>query len=333
MIFVLMLVLNFSNFIYCEKILLKDGTVIYGDFEGEMDNYMIIRTKYGVLSVPKLDILDNGNVVNIPDDVKLRIVIDKSSDVYIRRFYDGDVLKATQVLSKDGILISSEGYIRDGIYYEYDDNQNIISERIIKNGIENGPLTEFYHNGGVKARIDYNNGKIHGKAIFYTMDSKPMLEQSYSNGVLDGFSIEYDIDGNVKTKILYSSGKLVDNIVKTDIKEGESVIISSVAVEKEISNVNIKTDITSRIVNIARGKKVFVYIKNKYWGSFSYDNDYNVIDITGKLPDGVFDVDVDNKKLRFEFISNWPVSMDLIENGVIFKKFVYDENGKAIEKK
>ena len=320
--------------IYCEKIAMKDGTVIYGDFEGEIDDHLIIRTKYGVLSVPRSEILDDADSINIPESVNLRISVEKSTEGYVRRFYEGGVLKGTQVLSEGGVIISSDGYIPDGVYYEYGEGGNIISERMIKNGVENGPLIEFYEDGRIKARIDYHNGKAHGKAIFYTMDSKPMLEQTYSNGVLDGFSIEYDIEGNVKAKVLYSNGKLVDSIVKVekDVKE-ETKQPEGLKASSAVDKVDIKPDISTRVVKIARGKKVFVYVKNRYFGSFIYDKNYNIIDITGRIPDDIIDVSDDNKRLRFEFSSNWPISAVLIENGVEVKKLYYSEDGKAVEKK
>lgn len=330
MVFILIWFFSF-NTIYCERISLKDGTVIYGDFEGEIDNYLIIRTKYGVLTVSKSDILDSSSQPAIPEDVSLRIVIESSTDTYLRRFYEGDLLKATQVISKDGVIISSDGYIKDGIYYEYDDKGNIISERVIKDGIENGPLVEYYDDGKVKARIDYHNGKIHGKAIFYTLESKPMLEQTYSNGVLDGFSIEYDIEGNIKTKVLYSNGRLVDSMVKST-ESGDVEVSSQVLTlkgEKKRDEVEVRPDLSTRIVKIARGRKVFVYLKNRYIGSFTYDKDYNIIDITGKILDGFVEVDEDGKKVRFEFLSNWPVSMTIFEKGIETKKFLYDENGRV----
>lgn len=343
MIFLLILLFLVNS--YCEKIHLKDGTVIYGSFEGEIDNYFIIRTKYGVLSVPKFDVLTPSDLPKeeLFESSNLKISVEKSSDTFIRRFYDGNKMIGEQILSRDGVIISSTGYIKDGIYYEYDSRGNIMSERIIKNGLENGPLIEFYEDGKVKSRIDYRDGKIHGKAIFYSKESKPILEQTYSNGILDGFTIEYDINGNIKDKILYISGKnagrqneekialtMVSFSTKTENVKTQSVE-SRIEDSKTIQP--LQTDISYRLVKIARGIKVFVNVKSRYSGSFIYDNGYNIIDITGKIPDGKIEIADSNKKIIFEFSSNWPVSCVVFEDGVEKKRFIYDENGKAIEKK
>lgn len=343
MMFVLGLVFLIN--IYSEKINLKDGTVLYGSFEGEIDDYFIIRTKYGVLSVPKREVFTQSDLPKeeISENVNLKISIDKSSDVFLRRFYEGESIIGEQILSKEGVVLSSTGYIKDGIYYEYDTNGNIISERIIKNALENGPVLEFYPDGKIKARIDYRDGKIHGKAIFYNNESKPVLEQTYSNGVLDGFTIEYDLNGNIKDKILYISGKnagkqsedkislsMVSVSTKPEINKAKMV---ETKVEESNVNKTSQSDVSYRSVKIARGVKVFINVKSKYSGSFTYDKDYNVIDITGKIPNEKIEINDGKKKVIFEFSSNWPVSCVIFEDGLEKKRFIYDENGKAIEKK
>ncbi|MCX7905490.1 MAG: hypothetical protein N2446_02165 [Elusimicrobiales bacterium] len=307
-----------------------------------MDSYLVIRTKYGVLTVPKSEIVNSKNQVNIFENSDLKISIEKSREGFIRRFYNNGVITATQTISFDGIIVSSSGFIKDGIYYEYDESGNIVSERFIKNGVENGVLTEFYRDGRVKARIDYKDGKVDGKAIFYNHNSKPVLERSYSKGVLDGFSIEYDLEGNVKSKVLYSLGKIVteNELLETKQINDKKVEISSEnnVYDVKLSTTNIeldkvvKKDISSRIINIARGKKIFVYEKKKYIGSFSYDLDYNIIDLTGNIPDGYIEVFDRKTKLVFEFFSNWPVSLIIIEDGKQIAEFNYDKNGKATRK-
>ncbi|MGC9070114.1 MAG: toxin-antitoxin system YwqK family antitoxin [Elusimicrobiales bacterium] len=337
--FLIFLMLIFTNYFHSEEIHLRDGTVIFGDFEGEMDNYYVVRTKYGVLSIPKDDILKKSEELRIPDNVNLRIEIKKSSEGYVKNFYEGSVLSASQFFSNDGVMISSSGLISDGIYYEYDSDGNLLSERTIRNGFENGPLIEFYPNGGVKARIDFKDGKINGKAIYYSDESRPILEQTYTNGLLDGFSIEYDADGNIKTKVLYSSGKMVDSIVKKadaemmPISPSTPSAISQEHYEKKEDNkkADIKSNITTKVLNIARGKKVFVNFNSKYTGSFIYDSSFNIVDITGKIPDGSIIVEDSKLKLTFEFLSNWPVSLIVLDGGVEVKRFMYDDNGKASE--
>lgn len=322
------------NLSYSEEIKLKDGSVIYGDIEGEMDDYYVVRTKYGVLSVPKNDLVKKDLDLNIPDDVSLKIKIEKSTDCYMRYFYEGEKMIAQQKISFDGSIIFMEGKIKDGIYYEYDSEGNIISERTLRNAIENGPVIEFYPDGKIKARIDYRDGKINGKAVFYSNDSRPILEQTYSNGILDGFSVEYDADGNIKNKILYSNGKIADSIVKEPSKVEFSTNTKTAEFEPQTSSaLNNRDDIMVRIVKIARGKKVFVNVKSKYSGSFSYDFDFNVIDITGKIPDGIISFDDSGKTFIFEFSSNWPVSLKIAEKGKEIERFIYDENGKALKPK
>ena len=319
--------------LYSEKIELRDGTVIYGDFEGVIDNYYVIRTRYGVLSVSTSEVLGNINIStniaildNKSDLVELKIITHKTDNGYKRYFYENSVIIATQVFNTDLSSFSVEGIVKDGIYYEYDENGNMISERTIKNGLENGPVIEFYPDGIVKSRIDFKDGKINGKAMFYTPDSKLILEQTFSNGILDGFSVEYDLDGNVKSKVLYSNGKLANTLdedkkqeKKKDNNEGGKEVIS-------------EDSYSVKIINIARGKKVFVHRNNKYIGSFTFDSDYNVIDVTGKIPDRDYEIKDSKNNIVFKFVSNWPKELTVIKQDEEIK-YIYNENGEAIKKK
>lgn len=321
----LFIIISLSNFLFAERIELRDGTVIYGDFEGTADDYYVIRTKYGVLSILKDEIINNPNIElsthgfnNKGYELKMKTV--KSTETYTRFFYNYDMVVATQVFLNTGVLVSSSGVIKDGIYYEYDEENELVAERTIKDGIENGPVIEFYPNGIIKSRIDFKEGRLSGKAFFYTEDSRLILEQTYTNGILDGFSIEYDNDGNVKSRVLYSQGKIVNDIVKEEVKNSEDE-------GKKLNNgKDIFNEISIRIVKIARGNKFFIYKNNKYSGSFTLDNDYNVIDVSGSIKDGEYDIK--DKKINFKIIfeKNWPKKLfDINTNS----SYIYNEFGQA----
>lgn len=317
--------------VWGEKIELADGTVIYGDFEGIMDDYYVVRTKYGVLSISKSDIITPVSIeissqagVEADKQKNLKIIIHKSTDSYTRSFYDGEVITGTQTFSTSGVFISSSGFIKDGIYYEYDENNNMLSERTIKDGIENGPVIEFYPDGIIKSRIDFKDGKINGKAFFYTPDSKLVLEQSYSNGVLDGFSVEYDSDGNVKSRILYSKGELANDIIKKD----QDKDIEAKADEKKPTK---KDEFSTKTFKIARGQKIFIYKNNKYIGSFTVDDSYNVIDVTGRIPDRDYEIADKGIKQIFSFEGNTPTRLRVLK-GEAEEEFNYVDF-KAVKSK
>jgi hypothetical protein len=275
-------------------------------------------------------------------DRELKIIITKSTDTYTRSFYENGIITATQTFSTAGVFISSSGFIRDGIYYEYDENSNMTSERTLKDGIENGPVIEFYPDGIIKSRIDFKDGKTNGKAFYYTPDSKLILEQTYSNGLLDGFSVEYDSDGNIKSKVLYSNGELANDIVKpkeevikssapvtTDIKVAtDTAVEQPKPVEKKI----VKSDeFSSRVIKIARGEKIFIYRNNKYIGSFTIDDDYNIIDVTGNIPDRDYEIKDKTVKLVFTIQNDSPQKLSVFRDGSAEDDYIYSDF-KALKK-
>jgi antitoxin component YwqK of YwqJK toxin-antitoxin module len=321
--------------LYSEKIELKDGTVIYGNFEGIIEDNYVVRTKYGVLSIKRDDIInppqiDDTLISKINHSTtsvnELKIITSKKNEMIEKKFYEGDTLTATQIFSlTSSSPISTSGYIKDGIYYEYDENGNLISEKTIKNGIENGPVIEFYPNGIIKSRIDYKNGKIDGKVHIYSEDGRLILEQSYSNGVLDGFTTEYDLDGNIKSRILYSMGKLSDNVSKN-----EESLNQNKTEKNELENLS---EFSTKMLNLARTKKIFVYKNKKYIGSFTIDTQYNMIDVTGDIPNSTYEIKDGENTLVFDFKKNIPVSLKVIKAGGEITKYSYDEDGKAMKNK
>ncbi len=327
-------ILLFLSLLNAEKIELKDGTVIYGDFEGLIEDNYVIRTKYGILSVKKEDILypDSENIIikqtdNIKNNKDLRIITKKIENGYKRFFYENGVIIATQTFINNELI--TEGNIKDGVYYEFDENDNMIAEKTIKNGIENGTVIEFYPSGIIKSKINFKDGKIHGKAYFYTEDSKLILEQSFENGVLEGYSIEYNLDGNIKSKILYHNGKLAETNEEKKEENKENT-----QNEPVISTETLKIEeITTKKINLARGKKIFVYKNNKYIGSFTFDNEFNILDITGSIPDGEIEVKESKYNIIFQFLNNWVVSLKVMKGGIIEKEYLYKDDGKSVLKK
>jgi|GEM_PF-2029245 len=335
---------SFTLSIFAEKIELKDGSVIYGNFEGVMDNTYIIRTKYGILSIDKNEIINHSQTAETiisqidksttTSKQELKIILSKNQNYIEKKFYENNNLIATQVFSStSSIIISSSGYVKDGIYYEYDENGTLLSEKTIRNGLENGAVIEFYPNGIIKSKIDYKDGKIDGKVYIYSEDGRLILEQSYSDGVLDGFTTEYDLDGNIKSRILYSMGKLSEIPLK-EKDENKENIKSNLNEEtklQKIENKNI-SEFSTKILTLSRNKKVFIYKNKKYTGSFTFDNDYNIIDITGDIPDKEFEIKDNKEILIFYFNKNFPISLKVIKNNNEVTEYNYTEDGKAVRK-
>lgn len=320
--------------LYSEKIELADGSIVNGEFVGYMDNYYVVKTEYGILNVEKDKIVKPQNIDLGEDKIFKNNIIEikKSSDGYTRYIYNYGVIVATQRFSLDGKIIESHGNAKDGIYYEYDENENLKTERVLKNNMENGYLIEYYPEGGIKARMNFEDGKLSGPSFFYDKDGHIILEQNYRNGVLDGSVIEYGADGQIISKKVFSEGKEIkygENESKNLDKGSETVTDkphNSIKIEK------IKK-FTGKVIKLARGYKIFIYRDKKYLGSLTLDDNYNIVDITGDLPEDVFSVKYRNFKFEFRFSNNLPLSLEIYENDVFREKYSYDSKGIAVLEK
>jgi antitoxin component YwqK of YwqJK toxin-antitoxin module len=79
-----------------------------------------------------------------------------------------------------------------------------------KDGVKQGPQTEYYSNGRVESIDNYVDGKLHGLSIRYADKSGKQIESSgsYNNGVKEGLWEENDIiEGYRHCKGTYENDK------------------------------------------------------------------------------------------------------------------------------
>ena len=102
---------------------------------------------------------------------------------------------------------------KQGIGFEYDHNENIISitryrnneiiineqiNRYNNNGAKEGTWKEFYDNGKVKEEKNYIDGKLNGLFKIYNEEGKLLETLNYINGQVDLSGENYEIDINIK---------------------------------------------------------------------------------------------------------------------------------------
>ncbi len=299
----------FSSFADAAFVLLKDGTKIEGQAEGEMDDFYMIRTKYGVLTVKKDEVLNPQDLESVKEDetqAKEEFNASKSSETaetaalfsmevtassggVAKIFYENSVAIATATYNLKNELLSIEGEIKNGKYSRLYPSGKILSEIYFENGRENGPAKFYYENGNLQTKAEYKNGLLEGTVYSYSPEGILLAEQNYKDGLLDGAFIEYLPDGTLKNKVLYSKGAVL--MPKTEDKA---------AMPED------KTEplITVKKKKVARGFQFLVYSGKKYKGSFTVSE--NGVELEnrreGIMPDGTLKVYSDDGSLTDEFI-------------------------------
>lgn len=135
-----------------------------------------------------------------------------SKELYINRKRNG-VSYYFYVNGKIRKEIPYENHKKQGIGYEYDNNENIITitryrnneiiinetiNRYNKEGKREGTWKEFYKNGKVKEEKNYLDGKLNGLFKIYNEEGKLLETLYYKNGQVDLSGEEYEIDVNIK---------------------------------------------------------------------------------------------------------------------------------------
>ncbi|NLI09279.1 MAG: toxin-antitoxin system YwqK family antitoxin [Elusimicrobia bacterium] len=340
----------FPLFAQAATVYLKDGTKIEGQFEGLMDDFYMIRTKYGVLTVKKDEVVnpqelepkESGEVSVSSQSASQQTLstqavsessssfqsenisiftleIAASSDTVNKIFFENKIAIATMTYNTKNELISSSGEIKNGKYSRFYPSGNILSEIYFENGKENGLAKFYYENGNLQTKAEYKNGVLDGAVYSYSPEGKILAEQNYKEGVLDGDFIEYAPDGTVKNKTVYIKGEI--------LKPQEN--------KKSQEKPVMETALKAKKVKVARGYKFLVYSDKKYKASFIIDeNGNNLLNHkSGTLPDGNLKVISEDGSLTEEFLfKDDEIKSYLKTDGGKTESFSYDKDGKAIKK-
>lgn len=332
MIFFLVFAISLNA--HSDTVLMKDGTAIKGTLEGEVDSTMLIKTKYGSLSINKDDIDKIIEDQEIKVSTKTPVAeIKKEMPKYtfkvlsisassIEKIYMKDeIIIATETFSDKEELLKLEGAIEDAIYKEYYPNGAIKTEKTIVNGKENGTLKIYYPNGNLQSKAYYANGKLNGTVEIFDENGKLLFEQNFKNSILNGFFKEYDEAGNVKSELFYINGNIAP---PPSEKKAE---------ELKITESDINMLVTVKIRKLARGERFSFYMNNRYVGKILLDDNYNILSASGKIPDGAVQAYSKAGKLEKEFVftNKELILLKVYISGDLKSQYTYKEN-QAIKK-
>ena len=334
-----------------DTFIMKDGARLEGEVTGEMDGAVLVKTRYGALTLNKADIQERkaaepapalpvpastGTAVaastatavdiSTPQPAGIEpaprltfsaVVLSTSSRQLI--YSENGVAIATETYDAAGALLGLEGAVKDGTYTEYYPDGGLKTVKSMLAGKGSGTLKAFYPGGGVQVEAYYMSGLKEGPLKYFAEDGKLLMEAEYRGDRLNGWKKEYGPDGAPQSQAYY---------VEDELAEAPKPVASAEPAKETDSMVTVKT------LSLARGERYSFQLNGKYIGKAHLDKDFNIISHEGKVPDGAVKVYTKDGKLEKEFIfgKSQIQALRVYEpGGPLMAEYGYVEN-KAVKK-
>jgi antitoxin component YwqK of YwqJK toxin-antitoxin module len=119
-----------------------------------------------------------------------------------------NTLAAQEVFRKnDKYLLRSNGKPYTGVNKEYDDDNRLVSETTVREGILDGITTIYYPTGAPKEVHVYKDGKKEGTWKNWNEDGRQIAEAGFKDGKKDGFWYIWDDQGVKRYEMFYIGGE------------------------------------------------------------------------------------------------------------------------------
>lgn len=292
---------------------MKDGARLEGEVTGEMDGTVLVKTRYGALTLNKADIQERkaaepapappvptstataaaveistpqpAGVEPTPRLTFFTVAAGTSSRQLV--YNETGVAIATETYDAAGALLSVEGAVKDGTYTEYYPDGGLKTVKSMLAGKNSGTLKAFYPGGGVQVEAYYMSGFKEGPLKYFAEDGKLLMEAEYRGDKLNGWKKEYGPDGAPQSQAYYAEDALAEApkppAAPEPLKETDSLV-------------------TVKTLSLARGERHTFQLNGKHVGKAHLDKDFNIISQEGKVPDGAVKVYTRDGKLEKEFI-------------------------------
>lgn len=181
----------------------------------------------------------------------------KHIESYIKNNERGFLWKISDdkgILKSIDITDTIKNIKKTSVYFE---NGNLRNVAFRKNEKLDSVLIEYYKDGGIKLKQDYNEGFRNGFLKSYFPNGKLFHSVEYKNDVVNGSLFQYDREGNLMIK----GFKKNNNIKKTHFYESGAIFLTSdVDVSKKSESTTVYTH--SQKPYIIYERKNGVIIKN-----------------------------------------------------------------------
>ena len=116
--------------------------------------------------------------------------------------------------AQSGTLSEKEGklYLNNSLYsgiQKITDNENVISEYTIVDGLKDGKITHFYGNKKIKEIGYYSKNEKDGAWEKWDNNGNKIGEAHYKNGIKEGSWIVWDKNGIKRYEMFYENGNKV----------------------------------------------------------------------------------------------------------------------------
>lgn len=183
---------------------------------------------------------------------------------------------------------NSKYYWKHGLYIEYYENGDVRIKCNYENGDKHGQYIEYYVGGDIMNESNYKNNKLEGEEISFNENGTLRCLYNYKNGCLYGPSHFYD-NGIIKETVFHADDETVKIIHYKDNKINlVANLMNSTIKDTTIYNSKDK-EIVMREYTNGKIRKEICYYGNKnikYYASFTnellsnlrkyYSNSYNV---------------------------------------------------------
>ncbi|MCM2266710.1 MAG: hypothetical protein NDI60_02930 [Elusimicrobiales bacterium] len=322
-----------------DTFILKDGARLEGEVTGEMEDALLVKTRYGALTINKADVQERLTAAPPPAEqapstaapaaaqpaaperpVRLTFsTVLPSTSTRLLVYYQDGVAIATQTFDAAGAQLAAEGAITDGTYTEYYDTGALKTVKSMLGGKASGSLKAYYPSGTLQIEAYYMGGVREGLFKYYAGDGKPMMEAAYKNDLLNGWKKEFDAAGLLKSEAYYIDDRLAEppkvQAPAEPAREPESMV-------------------TAKPMKLARGERFSFQLNGKYIGKATLDKDFNIISQEGKVPDGAVKIYSADGKLQKEFVFEKTAikTLRVYEDGGPLKAEFSFKDGKAVKK-
>ena len=293
-----------------DTFLLKDGTRLDAAVTGEMNDTLLVQTRYGSLTIKKSDIQEQtpdaapaastetavavSTAQPEPEPPLLTFQTVNPSTMTRQLVYqEGGVAIATETFDASGALLSTEGSVKDGTYTEYYPDGGLKTVKTMRAGKNDGTLKAYYPSGKVQIEAYYLAGDKDGIFSYYAEDGKPLLDAEYKGDKLNGWKKEYAPDGSVASQTFYTDDKPAAAPKAQAAAQPEAAAQPQ---EDPAAMVTVKTS------SLARGERYAFRLNNKFIGKMQLDKDYNLMRKEGNIPDGTVKAFSAGGELEKEFI-------------------------------